>query len=239
MSTPKDVSDELATVYARMSGLLLSEETVATALELITSLAKDTVHGTVGSGVTLTDTQGNRVTSAATDPIVEQLDTLQYDVGDGPCLAAWAGQAVVRSNDLDTEHRWPQWTEPARSTGARSVLSAPLIADTRTLGAIKVYSDQPGAYDEISEALLRRFADQAAILIANVHTLRDAEQLSDRLKEALRTRDLIATARGIVMLRDGLEPEQAQRQLLTRARSTRTTLRDTADDLVRSVLDRR
>lgn len=41
---------ELSAVYARISGLVLSEESVATTLRLVTSLAKDTIPGTVGAG---------------------------------------------------------------------------------------------------------------------------------------------------------------------------------------------
>ncbi len=40
---PLPLTDELAGVFARMSGLLLSEETVATALGLVSSLARETV----------------------------------------------------------------------------------------------------------------------------------------------------------------------------------------------------
>lgn len=39
-----------AAVFARMSGVLLSEQTVTTVLELITSLAKDTLPGSAGAG---------------------------------------------------------------------------------------------------------------------------------------------------------------------------------------------
>jgi hypothetical protein len=41
MTEPSPLTEELAGGFARMSGLLLSEETVATALGLVTSLAVD------------------------------------------------------------------------------------------------------------------------------------------------------------------------------------------------------
>src|SRR3954454_13702269 len=71
------LADELSMVFARMSRLLLSEETVATALGLIGSLALDTVPGAVGAGATLVDSRGRRRTSGATDMRVEHADRLQ------------------------------------------------------------------------------------------------------------------------------------------------------------------
>ena len=67
---PDSTPDELTAVYARMSGVLLSEQTVATALQLITSLAVDTLPGSIGSGVSVRGINGDEVTSAATDRMV-------------------------------------------------------------------------------------------------------------------------------------------------------------------------
>ncbi len=126
-SNPEPIPDELAVVYARMSGLLLSEHTVATVLELITSLAKDTLPGSAGAGgVTLFSSDATATTSAATDPIVEHLDALQYELGQGPCLSAAQEQVVVRVDDLTTERRWSQWSARAAAEGMRLTVSAPL-----------------------------------------------------------------------------------------------------------------
>ncbi|WP_346765132.1 hypothetical protein [Rhodococcus sp. BL-253-APC-6A1W] len=78
---PDSTPDELTAVDARMSGVLLSEQTVATALQLITSLAVDTLPGSIGSGVSVRGINGDEVTSAATDRMVERADALQYELG--------------------------------------------------------------------------------------------------------------------------------------------------------------
>jgi hypothetical protein len=54
------LADELSVVFARMSGLLLSEETVATALGLVSSLLQEAVPGAVGAGVSIVDPAGRR-----------------------------------------------------------------------------------------------------------------------------------------------------------------------------------
>lgn len=71
MMQPQDPAPEAwAAVFARMAGMVMSEQTVTTVLELITSLARDTLAGSVGAGITLVDEAGNRSTSAATGQVV-------------------------------------------------------------------------------------------------------------------------------------------------------------------------
>lgn len=232
----RSVGDELAAVHARLAGILLTEQTMETALQLITSLAKDTLPGSIGSGVTLMRADGQPATSAATDAVVDTLDQLQYELVEGPCLEAWATSAITRSDDLAIERRWAAWSARAAEQGMRSVLSAPMEAGGATWGAVKVYSQATDAYDERSEDLLRRFAGQAAIFTSNVHTAQSTQRIGDDLKETLRSRDVIATARGMVMARRGIDSDRAYRQLLWLARRARIPLTELAERMVASPL---
>ena len=67
---------DLAAALSQMAGLVLSRETVDTALHLVTTLAADTAGGTMGAAVTVVDEHGKR-SRAASDPTVEQADGLQ------------------------------------------------------------------------------------------------------------------------------------------------------------------
>jgi GAF domain-containing protein len=227
----------LAGVFAHLSGILLTEETVASALEILTSLAADTIANSVGAGISLLDVAGKRLSSAATDPLVEHLDDLQYELDQGPCLSSWREMAVFRSAGRDDEGRWPAWVPRARELGMRSFLSAPLVHADQTYGAIKVYSTDVDAFDERDEDLLRRFGQQAAIFVANVQTVEAATRLSDDLKQTLRTRDVVAMARGIVMARRRVGPEEAFRHLMTESHRARRLLRDVAESIVGSSMD--
>lgn len=214
--------------------MLLTEATVAGALSTVTALAAESIGGSTGSGVTLTDADGQRTTSAATDPLVEQLDQLQYQLDEGPCLAAWRERHVMRSGDGDDEQRWPAWAERAHQLGLRSYISAPLVTADHAIGAIKVYSTEVDTFSEHDAELLQRFADHAAVFVGNVQTLRSADHLSDELKATLRNRDLIATARGIIMGRRGLGSDEAFRALAAEAQRSSQPLRDVAARIVNS-----
>lgn len=121
------LADELAVVFTRMSGLLLSHETVSIALSLITSLAKETIPGAVGAGVTMLNENGQEVSAAATGPVVEQADGLQYELGEGPCLSAWGQRATFRTEDLRHETRWPRWSKGVQPLGLRASLSTAIV----------------------------------------------------------------------------------------------------------------
>ncbi|MGY1605358.1 GAF domain-containing protein [Geodermatophilus sp. SYSU D00815] len=232
------LADELSVVFARMSGLLLSTETVTTALGLVTSLAADTVPGASGAGVSILDELARR-TSGATDERVERADALQYDLDEGPCLAATALRQVVRVDDLASEPRWPRWAQAAAALGLRASLSAPMVAGDRAVGAVKVYAEQPGAFGAHDEQLLTMFSAQAAILVVNVRSHERARRLTDGLRQSVRERDVVSMAKGVLMDRHGIDEDGALRMLLARATADAVPLRDVARTVVDSAVRRR
>ncbi|WP_329793446.1 GAF and ANTAR domain-containing protein [Lentzea sp. DG1S-22] len=232
------LADELAAVSARMSGLLLSRETVGTALNFVTSLAGEALPAAAGAGVTLLDEHGRRTTAAATDPVVEHLDGLQYDLEEGPCLTAWEERHVVKVDDIPVDGRWPRWSVAVGGAEMRSALSAPLVAGGDALGAIKVYGREPSLFGERDEYLLTMFAAQSAILLANVRSYDDARKLSDSLTDAMRGRDVINMAKGIVMAREHVDEGTAFTLLARNAHEERKSLRDLAGAFVRSTTRR-
>jgi GAF domain-containing protein len=233
MTEEEPLAAELAGIFARMGAVLLSQETLDTAMKLVTSLACESIPKTAGAGVTLI-TAGRAATAVASDPVVARADAIQYDLDEGPCLTACREQVRIRIDDVTQETRWPRWTRAVAPLGIGSALSAPLVAVGDHLGAIKVYADAPHAYEDRDEWLLGRFAEQAAILLANVQSHQDAWRLSEGLKEALRTRDMIGQAKGILMAREGLDEDAAFQLLIRASQRTNAKLRDVARKVVES-----
>jgi GAF domain-containing protein len=220
------LADELAVVVARMSGLLLSRETVESALELIVASAAEAIPASAGAGVSLIDEEGGRTTAAASDEVVREADDLQYELGEGPCLSAWSRRAVVRVDDLAADGRWPRWGPAAAELGMRAALSAPLFARNSCLGALKVYAGTPGGFSGRDERLLTLFAGQAGVLVANMQSYDDARRISEQFKGVLRDRDVINIAKGALMQREHISEEAAFDMLVGLAESSR---QDTAD----------
>lgn len=236
--SPVDPSQaELNSILLRMGALLVSEESVQSALDLICRLAHATLPSTTGAGVTLIR-GGKRWTAAHSDEVVRKADDLQYDLEEGPCLSAWKDRTVYIIESMETEKRWPKWCPAAAGMGMASSLSVPLIARDQVFGATKVYSDQPSSYGEEEARILAMFAEQAAFLLANVQAYNEARDLNEQLKEALKNRDIIAQAKGILMQRENIDDERAFGVLREISQRRNEKVRDVALKLVEDTLGR-
>lgn len=232
------LNDELAGVFARMSGLLLSEETVETSLSVLSSLAAETVPGSCGAGVSIIE--GRRRTSAgSTDDRVREADALQYELDEGPCLTATDQRELVVVEDLSLDERWPRWAAAAAPLGLRGAMSSPLVAGASAVGAIKIYADHPRAFDVRAQQLLALFSAQAAVLVANVQSHDRARRLSEGMRQAVRDRDVVSMAKGVLMGRHAVDEDAALRMLLAEGRSTGLTLAAAARALVASAAEGR
>jgi GAF domain-containing protein len=225
---------DLAAALTQMAGLVLSRETVDTALELVTTLAATTTAGTLGAAVTVVDEHGKR-SRATSHQAVQQADALQYELDEGPCLTAWRTQEMVRIDETTTDVRWPRWSKAVSRLGVRSVLSAPLLAVGEPVGAMKVYSARPSNYGPHEEHVMRLLAAQAAILLANSQSLREVRQLSRQLTEALGRRDTIAQATGVLLARGASSQQEAFGRLAAAAQQSHRPIEDVARALVASL----
>jgi GAF domain-containing protein len=231
--TQPAVPGELRTVLARASGRLIADQTVDTLLRLLTSAAARMVASASGAGLTAAEPAADMMSIASTDPVVEQVDTLQYQLGEGPCLTAWRDRTLVRVDDVSTETRWPRWAEAAARTSVTSSLSAPLVVGNSALGAVKVYAAEPRSFTAEDEATLRLFAAQAAMLLAQAEAYRRAGELSDNLSTLLRQRDDINRACGVLMERESVPAESALTFLMSMAERDGRSVHETAARLLR------
>ncbi|SDM11171.1 GAF domain-containing protein [Geodermatophilus siccatus] len=228
---------DLGAALNQMAGLVLSRETVDTALALVTTLAAATTAGTLGAAVTVVDEHGKR-SRAASNAAAEQADALQYELDEGPCLTAWRTRQLVRIDDTTTDGRWPRWNAAVSALGVRSVLSAPLLVGEESIGAMKVYCERPMNYGPHDEHVMRLLAGQAAILLANTQSLAEARRLSRQLTEALASRDAIARATGVLIATSATGEQEAFATLAAAARRTGRPVHDVASALVAAAVAR-
>jgi GAF domain-containing protein len=227
------VPDELRPMMARASGQHLPDQTVDTLLRLLTAAAERMVASTTGAGLTVAGAGAEIVSVAATDPSVERVDALQYELDDGPCLTAWRKRVLVRVDDVAAETRWPRWTAAASRTPVAACLSAPLVMGDSALGAVKVYAGLPDSFTAGDEATLRLFAAQAAIMLSQAEAYRRAGELSENLAVTLRQRDDINRACGVLMEREGVSAESALTFLMSMAERDARSVHETAARLLR------
>jgi GAF domain-containing protein len=226
------LADELAGLTVRIADLLLTHETVDQAVSALAQALKEGVPGALGAGASLMDTRGRRTSTAATDPTILQADQLQYSLGQGPCLTAWAQQTTVKMEDSRTDHRWPAWTRAITDLPLRSVISTPLSTPDGAIGALKVYSPTPDGFDSKAIRLIELLARPAALMLANAQARDAAERLSDGLIGALGARDAIGTATGIIMERLHVNHDQALATLISASRQREVPLHELSQDII-------
>jgi len=228
------LEDELVHSVARASGLLLSDQTAGAVLQLLTSTAAQAVTASCGAGLTLTGPDGQPLTAAGTDPLVEAADALQYELAEGPCLTAWQTRRAVVVNDVAADRRWPAWGAAVAAVGIGSTLSSPLVAGDAVVGAMKLYGRKPGAFTEHDVATLALFAAQCAILVTSTQSFRRAGELTAEVQVILAQRDVIARATGLIMGRDVVPERAAFDHLMSLAQRDGMRVHDVAAQVLAS-----
>jgi GAF domain-containing protein len=177
--------------------------------------------------VSLTVRQQRRLTTlASTSPFAEQLDQMQYALNEGPCVEAVLEGEWFRSGDIGHDPRWPCWGPQAAAEGARSLCSMRLLARGEPIGALNMYTEERGAFDD-PEAI-----DLAALYAIHAAHALSTARLVTGLETAMGSRHTIGLAQGILIERYGLDAPKAF-ALLQRLSSTQNRkLRDLAEELV-------
>jgi len=164
---------------------------------------------------------------APTGKLPLEIDRLQQDLSEGPCLDAVFEHPTVHLDDIHEEARWPRFSRLAAENGLGSLLSFQLFVIGDNLGALNLYATQPHAFDEASESVGLVFASHAAIALAGA-------QQEERLRTAIAGRDLIGQAKGILMERFRLTADQAFQALARVSMATNRKVREVAEDFVRT-----
>ncbi|MFD5573643.1 GAF and ANTAR domain-containing protein [Streptomyces cadmiisoli] len=212
---------------ASMARELLGQESVTATLERITASAIELVDGCDAAGILVL--HGQQVESLApTHQMVIDSDRLQERLGQGPCFDAArlsTGERVFRIADLTGEQqRWPAYAPQARELGVGSMMGFLLYTDDEDLGALNLYSRQPGAFTEVSELAGWLLASHAAVAFSAARTHAQMEQ-------AVATRHMIGEAMGILMGSHHLTEDQAFDVLRRYSQQTNTKLRDVAQQV--------
>src|SRR5579871_1582450 len=141
---------ELASTFAETARLLFGAGRVTDTLAKVVELAVATIEGCDFAGLFLLE-NGAVMSPIHTDRVVDEVDALQQQYGEGPCLDAMNERLLVYAEDLSDEPRWPRFGPPANSAGIRSVLALPLTT-SGSVGALNLYASYPAAFGVVDRA---------------------------------------------------------------------------------------
>ncbi|PWW25068.1 AmiR/NasT family two-component response regulator [Geodermatophilus normandii] len=224
---------QAAEALEHLGRLSLRDLSMEDLLQTVADLAKTVVPGDTETSVSLL-VRDRPTTVVSTGRLAVDADEAQYERDHGPCLHAARTGEVVEIADTRTDRRWPDYVPRAAERGVLSSLSVPLLiaVDEQVSGALNVYARQPSAFDADAWAAATRFGPYAAVAVGNLHAYRSAHTKADDLQAALESRATIDQAKGVLIERFGLTPDQAF-QLLTRVSvHANRKVRHIADQLV-------
>ncbi len=209
------------------------DELIDGALRMAVSLAGAAVGGADGVSVSLRR-RGILTTVAATDQTISTMDASQYQTGEGPCVDASTHGHRFHAESLERETRWPAFTPRARALGIQAILSSPLLVEQHPVGALNIYSLTPSAFSVRDQELAAAFAAQASSLLSDAEANLSDEDLSIRFQGALRAREVIAQAQGVLMEREGISENDAYGALRRFSLGNGRPLFDRAENIVAS-----
>lgn len=157
----------------------------------------------------------------ATDPTAAAARQAQSETAEGPALSAATQTGVIRLDEVGADGRWPRFARRAAELGIGSCLSVGVPLPQQRAAAVTCYADTSGAFDPAADAMASMFAAYAAAALGRI----GAEAT---LREALRSRELIGQATGMIMQRDRVDARTAFEQLSRASQQSNTKVREIA-----------
>jgi GAF domain-containing protein len=224
-------SEELADSLSELAGVVISEENIESTTRRIAERAVHLIGGADLAGISFVRDR-DILTVGVTDDRVTELDAIQYETGEGPCLSSIREQETFEIADMESDQTWPNFSPRAAQLGVSSLLSFVLKVSDDSLGALNLYSRSSNAFAPTDRALGGVFAAHAGIALANARTHAGDLRRVEELEEGLDTRDLIGAAIGILMERERSTSSEAFKNLRRESQSQNKKLREVARDVV-------
>lgn len=223
-------SEELVDTLQALAEVLQAQRTLGAALASIAETATDSVPGCDAASIAIS-VEGRPATAAITARVALELDMVQYETGDGPCLTSFRTMDKVRVDLVAEGDRFPHFAVAARRKGVRSVLSLPATWGAEAVATLNLYS-RTGPFDETAATIGMVLAAQVAIAVS-----RSPEFVAARsvVEEAQRNADDSAElnlATGLLMVSEACTSEQAEGLLRQAAAQDEQTIVEIAHRII-------
>jgi GAF domain-containing protein len=208
------------------------------------------LSGVDGAAIALL-TRSSRVRDLvyATDGTAQQIDELQFTLGEGPCRDAYhdhGNQLLPDLRDVSANGRWPVFIGEALDIGVRSVFAFPVVESGNPLGVLELYRRTPGplAEDEFNAAMT--IAATAAFTVrknwdaylADTNVAVGTDAAAENLSEAqvdspgAFSRSQVYLASGMAAVQLGVPAGEALDRLRAYSYQHGRSIKDVSDDVV-------
>lgn len=201
-----------------------SSDSTDDVLRAITAAAVGTIPGADEASVTVV-TESQIDTPIAFGEGAAACDDLQRELGEGPCVRSAIDDTAVVIADMGRDERWPRFAAGAIRVGVQSMVCCTLYMDGKDFAALNLHGHSVDAFDSQSLSLTELFAAHCSIAF-------DAVREKEQLRRALSSRDLIGQAKGMLMERYRIDPDNAFLLLARLSQESNTKLVEVAAEVV-------
>jgi transcriptional regulator with GAF, ATPase, and Fis domain len=212
-----ELAEALTTAAQQLHDTVTPHSTMRAAVRLAVRLLPGADH----AGISVLERGNHRRTVAWTDEVVRAAETSPTSRDQPPYWNDLWHAPVVRLADSEAD----DGGDSLAGLGLRSALALRLRADKRRVTVLTAYARKPRAFDEAATRIGRLFT-------AHVSLALDSATVREQLTEAMRTRDLIGQATGILMERLNIDAAEAFDSLVRASQRENTKLRDLARRIV-------
>ena len=223
------MTDDRILDASRRLAAALQPGDVDTTLANITAAAVEVLPDVQASSITVKHADGRLETVAPTHDFLRDVDAAQYELQEGPCYEAAVDTVHITSPNLSADERFPRYAPVALRAGVRAQAGVRLFDTPSSNGALNLYSGRVGSFTDLG-VLSQLFAHQSAVAL-------DYARQVDQLQEAVRSRQLIGQAVGIVMERYSVDEARAFGFLTRLSNDQNLKLRLVAERLVQASVD--
>lgn len=222
--------------FIELTDTLVDDYDVIDFLDVLARKVVDLLDVTA-CGLVLADSHGTLNLIAASSEESRLLELFQLQNSEGPCLDCYRTGIPVQCHDAAAAgERWPRFAPAALSIGFAAVHALPMRLRSTVIGAMNLFSAQPGSLSPETVAVAQSFADVATIGILHERTLRQHEIITEQLQTALNSRILIEQAKGVLAERLNISVDDAFTALRAYARSGNHRLHGVATAVVQGTL---
>ncbi|MGW2826068.1 GAF and ANTAR domain-containing protein [Streptomyces sp. NPDC001443] len=219
------VGFELAEALTTAARQLHDTDTPHGTLRTAVRLAVHLLPGAEHAGISVLDGADRRHAVAWSDDVVRAAESPARSGAERPYWHRLWNTPVVRLDDSESVDGEGEGDAELAGLGLRSALALRLRADRQRLTVLTVYARKPRTFDEATTRVGRLFT-------AHVGLALDSATVREQLTEAMRTRDLIGQATGILMERLNIDAAEAFDSLVRASQRENIKLRDLARTVV-------
>jgi GAF domain/ANTAR domain len=187
-----------------------------------------------GSGISVMTADGTLGVCAGSDPVSERVEELQFVLGEGPCLEAFADRRPVLIADLAGEPigRWPLYVPAAQEEAVRAVFAFPLQVGAVRLGVMGIFREQVGALSDTELQMAFTFTEVIVEALLDLQQSGVSRDGDGTAVLDVGNRAELFQAQGMVMIQLGISIGEALVRLRAHAYAENRRLEEVARDVV-------